>query len=339
MPVVRRGESRPLLTGGVLHLRVPDRRSLVLRLLFGIGFAAAGAAAAHADSGVASPKAPPAGVTFGGFPRTFAFGGVGHGVTGAESSPEDADSAAVEPELTSEVPPAAPDDGGPSRAKTILLSALVPGLGQLEAGEKTWGSVFLLGEVASWTGLIVFQTQGSNRREDYIEFAERFAGVEDADGQSDAYYSAMAQYDRSGEPGGPDSYNESEVRWEARQLYPNDPEAQAQYIAENEITGAQAWDWGTEDERFDFADRRIGSETAYHRVNYAIAGLVVGRVLSVLHAVWMTAGEDEVEPGEEGDEAMEMSRFTPREHAVNLAPLVESDLAHGSSRFGLRYRF
>jgi hypothetical protein len=130
-----------------------------------------------------------------------------------------------------------------------------------------------------------------------------------------------------------------EVRVEARQLYPNDPEAQAEYIAENEITGAQSWDWDSEDRRFDYADRRIASETAYHRVNYAIAGLVVGRVLSVLHAVWMTADEDEVEPGEEGDEAAEMSRLRPRDHAVNLAPLVESDLAHGSSRFGLRYRF
>jgi hypothetical protein len=308
----------------------------VLRLVLLFCFAVVGSTAANAGTGVTNREGPLPGVGIGGFPRTFAFG-VGHGVTGAESSP---DSAEIEPELTSEpeAPPPA-DDGGPSRAKTVLLSALVPGLGQLEAGEKTWGSVFLLGEVASWTSLIVFQTQGGNGRDDYIEFAERFAGVDDADGQSDSYYSALAQYDRSGEPGGPDSYNESEVRWEARQLYPNDPEAQAQYIAANEITGTLAWDWDTEDQRFDYADRRIASETAYHRVNYAIAGLVVGRVLSVLHAVWMTADDEELETEKEEDEAAEMSRFAPRDVAGSLAPLVESDVAHGRSRFGLRYRF
>jgi hypothetical protein len=317
---------------------------LLPRLFIGlavIGVAVAGSTPARAGSEWTRSTAPPAGVSLGGFPRTFAFGGVGHGVTGAESAPEEADSAQVEPELLpTEAEPAAAatlDDGGPSRAKAVLLSALVPGLGQLQAGEKTWGSVFLLGEVASWTSLIVFQTQGSSRKEDYIEFAERFAGVEDAHGQSDAYYSALAQYDRSGEPGGPDSYNENEVRAEARQLYPNDPDAQAQYIAANEITGAQAWDWDTEDRRFDYADRRIGSETAYHRVNYAIAGLVVGRVLSVLHAVWMTADADELETEAESDEAA--GRLAPEGYRMHVAPLVESDLAHGSSRFGLRYRF
>lgn len=256
-------------------------------------------------------------------PRFFA-GGVGYGTSGEEAA-EDSILAkpAPPPEITKEAVPAE-NAAGPGRGKMMLLSALVPGLGQLHAGEKTWGSVFLLGEIACWTSLIVFETQGSDREDRFVEHAERFAGVESASGQSDSYYSALATYDRSGLPGGPDSYNEIEVRSEARDLYPDDPNQQAAYIAEHEIQGPLAWDWDTEDHRFEYADLRIASETSYHRANYAIAGLVAGRVLSVLQVVWSTA-----EPDEEEEQAS----------GAVLAPLVESDWARGSSRFGLQYRF
>jgi hypothetical protein len=229
------------------------------------------------------------------------------------------------------VPPSAGTSDKPSRTKMILLSALVPGWGQLDAGQKTWGTVFLMGEIASWSSLIAFETQGSQREDRFIEHAERFAGVESAGGQADAYYAALAEYDRSGLPGGPDSYNEIEVRLEARNLYPDDPASQSAYISAHEITGDLAWDWESEDRRFEYADLRIASETAYHRANYAIAGLVAGRILSVLHAVWSTADR------EDGDEIEESALDTTSTPA--WTPLVESDFARGRSRLGLCYRF
>ncbi|HWN80810.1 MAG TPA: hypothetical protein VNM87_01825, partial [Candidatus Udaeobacter sp.] len=130
-------------------------------------------------------------------PRFFA-GGVGYGTTGEEAAE---DSALVKPAAPPEAPPeVAPEaagtasEGGPGRGKMMLLSALVPGLGQLSAGEKAWGSVFLMGEIACWTSLVVFETQGADREDRFVEFAERFAGVESASGQDDSYYSALAQY-------------------------------------------------------------------------------------------------------------------------------------------------
>jgi hypothetical protein len=220
------------------------------------------------------------------------------------------------------------DSPGPSRRKTILLSALVPGLGQLMHGDTTTGSLFLAGEVASWTSLIVFNVQGSQREDRYIEYAERFAGVEDASGQSDAYYGHLATYDRSGEPGGPDSYNEVEVRQYARdELYPGDRAAQEEYIRQHSITGAQAWDWESDARRQDYNDIRIASETAYHRAQYAVAGLVIGRVLSVMHAIWLT--NDEVEDGDETD-------GTDKEGTYHLIlPGFLSD----ENRLGVSYRF
>ncbi len=214
--------------------------------------------------------------------------------------------------------------GGPSRGKTILFSALVPGAGQFYAGDKTMGTVFFIGEAAAWTSFFVFRAQGDAREERYIEYAERFAGVEEASGQSDQYYADLARYDRSGEPGGPDSYNES-VRFRARELYPDDRAQQEAYIRENEVTGAQAWDWESDERRFDYADIRVSSETAYHRSEYAVAGLVVGRILSVMHAIWLTA--DRGAPDEEG-----ATKGAAR-------PFIESDFALGTSRVGVCYTF
>lgn len=217
---------------------------------------------------------------------------------------------------------------GLSRRKTILLSGLVPGLGQLMRGERTYGSLFMLGEVASWTSLAVFRVQGNLREDRYIEFAERFAGVEDANGQSDAYYGHLASYDRSGEPGGPDSYNEVEVRQVARdELYPGDPAAQEEYIREHSIGGAQAWDWESDTRRREYTAIRIASETAYHRSVYAVGGLVAGRILSLMHAIWFTAGESEGAEEGAGDGA----------DAYRL--ILDPNFPLGKSRLGVSYRF
>jgi hypothetical protein len=216
------------------------------------------------------------------------------------------------------------EEVGPSRRKTILYSALLPGLGQLRHGQKTVGTAFLLGEIASWTAYITYRVQKDDREERYVEYAERFAGIEDAEGQADEYYGYLARYDRSGEPGGPDSYNEVEVRQLARDLYPDDLARQQQFIEENSITGPQAWDWESDARRFEYESLRIGAESADHDAEFAIAALAIGRIVSVMHAIWFTAEREENE-----EEASERS----------YRPYLDADLARGESRLGVRYRF
>lgn len=215
---------------------------------------------------------------------------------------------------------------GPSRRKTIFFSALVPGLGQLLHGERTYGTIFLTGEVASWTSFAVFRIQGNLRENRYIEHAERFAGVDDASGQSSEYYAFLARYDRSGEPGGPESYNEVEVRQYARdELYPGDQAAQEAYIRDHSINGALAWDWESDARRSDYAAIRISSENAFHRSEYSVGAMVAGRILSVMHAVWLTANHSE-----EAEEGAKKGAYQP---------FLDTDPRGGESRFGLRYRF
>jgi hypothetical protein len=226
-------------------------------------------------------------------------------------------------------------DGRPSRGRTILYSALVPGLGQLKWGSRPAGVAMVLGEVASWTSFITFRVQGESRKDRYIDHAERFAGITGADGEEDSYFQALARYDRS-DPG-PGSYNEIEVRLVAiRELYPDDPAAQQRYIEENSITGNLAWNWESEARRLQFADLRSSSESAFHRAEFAIGGMVAGRILSLMHAIWLTAERPGDDDEQDSDERP--SRYEDHSLAQAISPYVHTGL-DGDCRVGLRARF
>lgn len=225
--------------------------------------------------------------------------------------------------------------GFPSRGKTILMSAVMPGWGQLSWNRRGSAAVFMATDVAAWTSLAVFRVQGNLRKDRYIEFAESFAGVVNGRDEADSYYQSLARYDRS-DPG-PGSYNEIEVRLVAkRELFPDDPAAQDAYIAENSITGDLGWNWQSEDRRFEYADIRSSSESSFHRSEFAVAAVIANRIVSVMHAVWMTADKSK-------DDAATDATQTTSSGAVSLAtafqPFVKPDLFGGEHRIGFRRSF
>jgi hypothetical protein len=59
----------------------------------------------------------------------------------------------------------------PGRA--MLLSMVLPGMGQFYAGSKIRGAVFLALEVAGWTTFAVYQTQGKDKENEYEDFADQ----------------------------------------------------------------------------------------------------------------------------------------------------------------------
>jgi hypothetical protein len=58
----------------------------------------------------------------------------------------------------------------PGRA--MLLSAVIPGTGQLYAGAKIRGAVFLALEAAGWTAFAMYQTKGKDKEDEYEQFAD-----------------------------------------------------------------------------------------------------------------------------------------------------------------------
>ena len=163
----------------------------------------------------------------------------------------------------------------------MLLSCVVPGWGEVYAGETTRGRWFMASEVAIWSGYGAFRIQENLRTEDYEEYAQIFGGA--GDGASSDYLSDMGDYIRSE---GDNSYNQA-IRSDARSLYPNDLEAQEAYLEANGYFGDLAWDWGTKDQFYGYRDLRKAASRADRHAFYMTGLAVLNRALSAIDSAWM----------------------------------------------------
>jgi hypothetical protein len=167
-----------------------------------------------------------------------------------------------------------------SPRKAMLYSLLLPGLGQQAAGRDERARVFYAIEAGIWTSFAIFQIQGHNQEERFIEYAEMTAGVE-PDDKDDDYWREIANFERS-DPG-PGSANEL-VRRQARALYPGDKEKQDQYVQDNGYFGADAWDWQNADNLARYADLRSKSLDSYDKAQISIFAALANRLVSVIDA-------------------------------------------------------
>jgi hypothetical protein len=172
---------------------------------------------------------------------------------------------------------------GPSRSRAILYSLLVPGAGHWYLGRTSRAQIFGAAEAGVWTAFVTFNVQGKLRKDDYVEMAEVFAGVENADGRSDQYYRNLGLYVSS------DEYNEIEIEMYARYRF-TDPEERAAYIRENSITGDAAWEWTSEEWWDAYRERRSDSQGAYQNAQYALAVGILNRLLSAVDAARIAHG-------------------------------------------------
>jgi len=121
--------------------------------------------------------------------------------------------------------------------KAMLLSLLIPGLGEYSLGHRSRAYLFFGVEAATWITYATFHVQGADAKQSYKEWARLLAGVSERN--DDNFYRTVGNYISSD---GPFSANE-QVRREARSRYPNDREAQEQYVQENGYFGSDAWTW------------------------------------------------------------------------------------------------
>jgi hypothetical protein len=176
---------------------------------------------------------------------------------------------------------ASPPDDTKNPMLAFLMSAVLPGWGQLYTGHTTKAKVFLGVEAAIWLGYASYTVQGNMRRDDYEEYASIFAGV--GDNMSSSYYQDIADFIRSE---GDASYNQ-DIRAEARSLFPGDLDAQRAYLAANGYFDELAWEWQSE-VRFDHYRELRRLEQQSERNAFYMTGLaVLNRAVSSIDAAWM----------------------------------------------------
>jgi hypothetical protein len=163
----------------------------------------------------------------------------------------------------------------------VLMSCVLPGWGEMYAGDTARGRAFMAAEAAIWLAYGGFTIQQGMREDDYREYAGLFAGV--PDGAGSGYYEDIADYIRSE---GYDSYNEA-VRDDARSLYPDDPAAQDAYFAEFGYFGDAAWDWESDARLREYRHLRHLAGESDRKAFYMTGLAVLNRAVSAIDSAWM----------------------------------------------------
>ena len=181
-----------------------------------------------------------------------------------------------------------PDASPKSAKKALMLSLLVPGLGEYYIGAKRSSQIFLGTELLTWSGYAGFELLGSWRREDLNSFALQHAGV-NIEGRDNKFLQILKRYPRSENlPNLSGSYNEI-VRRDARYFYPHPDSTSARdnYFSENALTGDDAFTWDTRNNWNQYKillhDYRQAGQYAFYMTGMA----VMNRLVSALNAAWL----------------------------------------------------
>jgi len=166
-----------------------------------------------------------------------------------------------------------------SRRKAIGASLLLPGWGQWLTGNRGRAKAFFVTELGIAATYAFFGVQGKVRKNRYIDYAEQFAGIEDAGGKEDTYYRNLGVYSDSEE------YVEF-VQSTARALYGDDLDKRDAYVARYAPTAADSWEWVSDGHRLDYREQRKDSRNSYRRASHMLGIALLNRVLSAIAAAF-----------------------------------------------------
>jgi len=176
---------------------------------------------------------------------------------------------------------AEPGEAVGRRGVATLASAAIPGTGQLLLGQPVRGEIMLWADAAAWTVWLSTSWLSAVREEDARLAAAVHAGADLAVRDAD-YYRALERYDNS------DEYNE-DVRREARERYPDDPDAQRRYYAANGCLGSAAWNWDSDSSRIQLYWRtRKSARAAGLGAQFALGALLLNRLVSIIDCAFFS---------------------------------------------------
>ena len=148
-----------------------------------------------------------------------------------------------------------------------LQSLILPGLGELNMGHEKRARSFFIREAAIWL-VWIGGTKASNwYKSDYQAFAELHAGV-DMDGKDYIFAVNMGHYNSFTE------YNETKARQrEVHEIY--------------EEGKGNEWQWDNKQNRIHFDKMRKQSVTYEKFSRFAIGGLVLHRLISLIDVIYL----------------------------------------------------
>jgi hypothetical protein len=155
------------------------------------------------------------------------------------------------------------DERSKSVTLAVVLSLVLPGMGEWYVGNFEAGKYFIIADGSFWFTYGAFRLRGDWLREDARSFATQQAGA-DFSGKDDRYLVNVGAYKSV------DEYNQAKLR-ERRfdQLY---------------TSPRDAWHWKNDEDRLRFRDLRVTSDQMYQNAKFAIGALVINRIISAFSA-------------------------------------------------------
>lgn len=166
-----------------------------------------------------------------------------------------------------------------SAGKAALVSAILPGAGELLYGARNRGEVMLWADGVMWLSWAGFSWYKTSKEQDARLIAKRFADA-DISIKDLGYYRALERYNNSEE------HNE-DVRRMARELYSDDPDAQRRYYEAHGYFGNMGWSWDSDSIRiYSYYQTMKAARAAGMTASFFAAGLVLNRLISIFDCLF-----------------------------------------------------
>lgn len=145
----------------------------------------------------------------------------------------------------------------------IIYSLLLPGMGELYAGDYSTGKYFTIADGALWGILIGMNTYAGWQKDRYTSFAQSKGGVNTA-GKDEEYFATIGEYMNI------DQYNNQQaLRRSFNKMYSG-----------NEYD----WNWQSQEDRRSYRSMWVNSEQAYNNIRFVVGAMLINRLASAINA-------------------------------------------------------
>ena len=150
----------------------------------------------------------------------------------------------------------------------VILSLVLPGMGELYSGSYSSGKYFTIAEVAFWGTYIGLNSYSNWMQGRYKSFAASSAGVNN-NGKDGNFYANVGNYQSE------DEYN-------------NDQALQGNF-SQMYNSSSFYWKWQTIADRKNYRDMWTSSEQAKNNLRFVVGALILNRIVSAINAARLVA--------------------------------------------------
>jgi hypothetical protein len=150
----------------------------------------------------------------------------------------------------------------------ILYSLLLPGMGELYAEGYDSGIYFTIADGVLWTTVIGMNVYGNWQEDRYKSYAKVHAGI-DPNGKDKDFFATISAYSSI------DDYNNEKA---FERDFKSMLDKQKYY-----------WNWNSNEDRRTYRNMWSSSEQTFNNIRFAVGGLILNRLISVINAVRLTS--------------------------------------------------